>query len=54
VNPDNFHGGFATRHLIQQGRTRIAFLGHSLHHYSIRQRVEGYQQALFDAGLTLP
>ena len=55
VNPDNFHGGFvATRHLIQQGRKRIAFLGHSLHHYSIRQRVEGYQQALFDAGLTLP
>ncbi|WP_253383126.1 LacI family DNA-binding transcriptional regulator [unidentified bacterial endosymbiont] len=54
VNPDNFHGGFvATRHLIQQGRKRIAFLGQSLHHYSIRQRVEGYQQALFDAGLTL-
>ncbi|MRS14838.1 LacI family DNA-binding transcriptional regulator [Enterobacteriaceae bacterium RIT691] len=55
VNPDNYHGGFvATRHLIQQGRKRIAFLGQSHHHYSIRQRVEGYQQALFDAGLTLP
>lgn len=55
VNPDNFHGGFvATRHLIQQGRKRIAFLGQSLHHYSIRQRVEGYQQALFDADLLLP
>lgn len=55
VNPDNYHGGFiVTRHLIQQGRKRIAFLGQSQHHYSIRQRVEGYQQALFDAGLTLP
>ncbi|BBQ82940.1 LacI family transcriptional regulator [Klebsiella sp. WP7-S18-CRE-02] len=55
VNPDNFHGGFvATRHLLAQGRTRIAFLGTSQRHYSIRQRVEGYQQALFDAGLALP
>lgn len=55
VNPDNYHGGFvATRHLLEQGRTRIAFLGTSQRHYSIRQRVEGYQQALFDAGLALP
>lgn len=55
VNPDNYHGGFvATRHLLEQGRTRIAFLGTSQRHYSIRQRVEGYQQALFDAGLVLP
>ncbi|MDN8599360.1 LacI family DNA-binding transcriptional regulator [Citrobacter enshiensis] len=54
VNPDNYHGGFiATRHLLEQGRQRIAFLGHLQRHYSIRQRVEGYQQALFDAGLTL-
>lgn len=55
VNPDNYHGGFvATRHLLEQGRTRIAFLGTSQRHYSIRQRVEGYQQALFDADLVLP
>lgn len=55
VNPDNYHGGFVvTRHLIQQGRERIAFLGQSQQLYSIRQRVEGYQQALFDAGLSLP
>ncbi|WP_434639513.1 LacI family DNA-binding transcriptional regulator [Klebsiella sp. I138] len=55
VNPDNYHGGFvATRHLLEQGRKRIAFLGHSRRHYSIRQRVEGYQQALFDAGIVLP
>lgn len=54
VNPDNYHGGFiATRHLLEQGRKRIAFLGNSQRHYSIRQRVEGYQQALFEAGMTL-
>lgn len=55
VNPDNYHGGFVvTRHLIEQGRRKIAFLGNSQHHYSIRQRLEGYQQALFDAGLSMP
>ncbi|POP47937.1 LacI family transcriptional regulator [Superficieibacter electus] len=55
VNPDNYHGGFVvTRHLIEQGRRRIAFLGDAHHHYSIRQRLEGYQQALFEAGLSLP
>lgn len=54
VNPDNYHGGFvATRHLLEQGRKRIALLGHSQRHYSIRQRTEGYQQALFDAGISL-
>ena len=55
VNPDNYHGGFiATRHLLEQGRRRIAFLGNAQRHYSIRQRVEGYQQALFEAGVSLP
>ena len=55
VNPDNYHGGFiATRHLLEQGRRRVAFLGNAQRHYSIRQRVEGYQQALFEAGITLP
>jgi transcriptional regulator, LacI family len=31
----------------------LHFLGNSQGHYSIRQRVEGYQQAIFDAGLTV-
>lgn len=50
VNPDNVRGGYlATRHLIEQGRRRIAFLASTLAHYSIRQREQGYRQALFEA-----
>ncbi|PWC21718.1 LacI family transcriptional regulator [Brenneria roseae subsp. roseae] len=55
VNPDNFQGGYlATRHLMAQGRTRIAFLASSLAHYSIRLREKGYRQALFDAKQLTP
>jgi DNA-binding LacI/PurR family transcriptional regulator len=52
ANPDNAAGAYlATRHLLEQGRTRIAFLAGPLAHYSIQQRARGYRQALFDAGL---
>lgn len=52
VNPDNASGaGLATRHLLEQGRRRIAFLAGPLAHYSIQQRGRGYRQALFEAGL---
>ncbi|ACS84506.1 LacI family DNA-binding transcriptional regulator [Musicola paradisiaca] len=55
VNPDNLQGGYlATRHLIAQGRTRIAFLASSLAHYSIRLREKGYRQALYEAKLLTP
>lgn len=55
VNPDNLQGGYlATRHLLEQGRTRIAFLASTLGHYSIRQREKGYRQALYDAKLLMP
>ncbi|AUG99472.1 LacI family DNA-binding transcriptional regulator [Pectobacteriaceae bacterium CE70] len=55
VNPDNVQGGYlATRHLIEQGRTRIAFLASSLAHYSIRLREKGYRQALYEAKLLTP
>lgn len=54
INPDNFQGGFlATRHLIEQGRTRIAFLASSLAHYSIRLRERGYRQALYEAKMLM-
>lgn len=55
VNPDNTQGGYlATQHLIEQGRSRIAFLASTLSHYSIRQREKGYRQALYDARLLMP
>lgn len=51
VNPANHQGGYAaTRHLLQLGRQRIAYLSGSLAHFSIRERYRGYRQALFDAG----
>ena len=52
VNPDNEHGGhIATRHLLQSGRRRIAFLGGSLAHFSIRERERGYRRALYEGGV---
>lgn len=50
INPDNETGGYlATKHLLENGRRRIAFLASSLAHYSIRQRERGYRRALFEA-----
>lgn len=55
VNPDNYEGGYlATRHLIEQGRKRIAFLASATAHYSIRQREKGYRKALYEAQILLP
>jgi len=52
VNPDHRGGAYAvTRHLIESGRKRIAYLGGWPAHYSIRERAQGYRQALFDAGI---
>ncbi|OON59974.1 LacI family transcriptional regulator [Massilia sp. KIM] len=50
VNPDHQLGGYlATRHLIRQGRRRIAMLCGSLAHYSIHERSRGFRKALFEA-----
>jgi len=55
VNPDNYEGGYlATRHLIEHGRKRIAFLASTTAHYSIRQREKGYRKALYEAQILLP
>ena len=52
VNPDNLAGAVAaTRHLLQRGCRRVAYLGGSLAHFSIRERERGYRRALFEAGL---
>jgi len=49
VCPDHRLGGLlATRHLIQNGRKRIAMISGSLAHFSIAERARGFRQALFD------
>jgi LacI family transcriptional regulator, repressor for deo operon, udp, cdd, tsx, nupC, and nupG len=51
VNSDNVAGAYQlTQHLIALGKRRIAFLG-GPPYYSIVQRLEGYRQAMRDAGL---
>jgi LacI family transcriptional regulator, repressor for deo operon, udp, cdd, tsx, nupC, and nupG len=50
VNSDNVAGAYqATQHLIALGKKRIVFLG-GPSYYSILQRLEGYRQAMHDAG----
>jgi DNA-binding LacI/PurR family transcriptional regulator len=52
VNFDNASGAaLAMQHLFKMNRTRIAFIGGSLAHYSIAQRALGYRRAFFEAGL---
>ncbi|GGX92362.1 LacI family transcriptional regulator [Litchfieldella qijiaojingensis] len=50
VAPDDRHGIYlATRHLIEKGRRKIAYIGDEL--AGDRHRLEGYQQALKEAEL---
>ncbi len=53
IGCDNFQGGHAmTRHLLDGGRRRIAFLGDASPRYpEFRERYRGHVQALQDAGL---
>ena len=51
VNGDNITGGaLATRHLIQIGRQRIAFLGGPKDELTVQYRWQGYEDALQAAG----
>jgi LacI family transcriptional regulator, repressor for deo operon, udp, cdd, tsx, nupC, and nupG len=51
VNIDNFSGAYqAVQHLLQTGRKRISFIS-GPSHYSSAERVRGFRQALFDAGI---
>ena len=51
VTGDNITGGLlATRHLIQIGRERIAFLGGPPEDSEVGQRFKGYETALEEAG----
>ena len=53
VRTDNTAGGLqATRHLLQLGRRRIAFLGSSTDHWpEFQARYSGYERALREAGI---
>ncbi len=52
VGTDNFQGAYeATRHLIDQGHTRIAHLTRLETTDAAASRLHGYRQALADAGL---
>ncbi len=47
VSGDNIAGGMlATKHLIQNGRQRIAFLGGEPEELTVQHRYEGYEKAL--------
>jgi DNA-binding LacI/PurR family transcriptional regulator len=51
IGSDNVQGGYdVTRHLLAQGRQRIAFLGHATSHYpEFFDRFRGYERALMEA-----
>ncbi len=50
--PDHSAGAYqATRHLLELGHRRIAYISMPLNNASHRQRLKGYQQALQEAGL---
>ncbi|PKH74100.1 LacI family transcriptional regulator [Stenotrophomonas sp. Betaine-02u-21] len=53
IGSDNYQGGFdITAHLLDQGCTRIAFLGHASSHYpEFQERYRGYVAALEARGL---
>jgi LacI family transcriptional regulator len=52
VDVDDFAGARqATRHLIELGHTRIAFIAGPADHPDAAERLRGYQQALLDAGI---
>ncbi len=56
VYPDDFEGGrMATRHLIQMGHKKLAFISYheadGFNHYSVFDRSDGFASAMFEAGL---
>lgn len=51
VVSDNFDGAYrATKHLIDQGHTRIAFIGY-LSCSAVEDRISGYEKCLMDHGI---
>ncbi len=55
ISIDNYAGGYiATRHLIEQGYTRIAHISGPLEWWESLERRRGWKQALLEAGLPAP
>jgi LacI family transcriptional regulator len=51
---DNFNGiRQATQHLIERGHKHLAFIGGDMEHPSLRERCEGFQRTLIEAGLPI-
>jgi LacI family transcriptional regulator len=49
---DNFEGGrLATRHLLELGHQRVAFIAGDADHPDVSERLRGYRDALAEAGL---
>ncbi|MCW1300599.1 MAG: LacI family transcriptional regulator [Candidatus Parvarchaeota archaeon] len=54
VYTDDIYGGYiATKHLIEKGCKRIAFIGAQTYNSSSKLRFEGYKKALDESGLAL-
>ncbi|HET9474198.1 MAG TPA: LacI family DNA-binding transcriptional regulator, partial [Steroidobacteraceae bacterium] len=55
VGSDNAQGGYdVTRHLLAQGRRRIAFLGHATTHYpEFFDRFRGYERAVLETRVAM-
>ena len=52
ITVDNEHGGhLATRHLVELGHRRIAYIAAQVNHSSNMGRLAGYRQALSEAGI---
>ncbi len=52
ISIDNVDGGYqATKHLLDLGHRRIGFISGPLHTSSRLERLEGYRNALIDAGI---
>ncbi|VXC45435.1 LacI family DNA-binding transcriptional regulator [Plantibacter sp. T3] len=51
---DDHRGAYlATRHLLEHGHTRVAFIADSAHPPSTRRRLEGYRSAIAESGIDL-
>jgi DNA-binding LacI/PurR family transcriptional regulator len=51
INTDNFYGGYtAAKHLLNQGRKQIAYIGQRSHIEALKERRRGFCEAIQEAG----